>query len=72
MCEAKVYVRDDDGEERQVMEDVALVQPEPEQEAYLLVNLLGEQKMVQGQIERIDFLKHTVHLSGSQKPMPGR
>ncbi len=63
MCEAKVYVRDGDGEERQVMEDVMLVQPEPEQDAYLLVNLLGEQKLVQGRIEKIDFLKHTVHLS---------
>ncbi|HDQ71049.1 MAG TPA: CooT family nickel-binding protein [Chloroflexi bacterium] len=63
MCEAKVYVRDGDGEARQVMEDVMLVQPEPEQDAYLLVNLLGEQKLVQGRIERIDFLKHTIHLS---------
>lgn len=63
MCEAKVYVRDGDGEERQVMEDVMLVQPEPEQDAYLLVNLLGEQKLVRGRIEKIDFLKHTVHLS---------
>lgn len=63
MCEAKVYVRDHDGEERRVMEDVMLVQPEPEQDAYLLVNLLGEQKLVQGRIEKIDFLRHTVHLS---------
>ena len=62
MCEAKVYVRAGDGQERQVMEDVMLVQPEPEQDAYLLVNLLGEQKLVQGRIEKINFLKHTVHL----------
>ncbi len=61
MCEAKVYVSKN-GEEQKVMEDVVLVQPEPESGAYLLVNLLGEQKLVQGRIEKIDFLKHTVHL----------
>ncbi len=66
MCEAKVYVRDGDGEERRVMEDVMLVQPEPEQDAYLLVNLLGEQRLVQGRIEKIDFLRHTIHLSASR------
>ena len=60
MCEAKVYLGDE-GEERQIMEDVVLVQPEGE--AYLLVSLLGEQKLVQGRIEKIDFLRHTVHLS---------
>jgi predicted RNA-binding protein len=64
MCEAKVYLGDD-GEEQQIMRDVVLVQPEGD--AYLLVNLLGEQKLVQGRIERIDFLKHTVHLSQAQE-----
>ena len=59
MCEAKVYIAKDGNEER-VMEDVILVQPEGD--AYLLVNLLGEQKLVKGHIEKIDFLKHTVHL----------
>jgi predicted RNA-binding protein len=65
MGEAKVYLGDD-GEEQQIMRDVVLVQPEGD--AYLLVNLLGEQKLVQGRIERIDFLKHTVHLSQAQEP----
>jgi predicted RNA-binding protein len=60
MCEAKVYVGDG-GEEQQIMEDVVLVRPEGE--AYLLTSLLGEQKLVQGRIEKIDFLRHTVHLS---------
>jgi predicted RNA-binding protein len=64
MCEAKVYLGDD-GEERQIMRDVVLVQPEGE--TCLLVNLLGEQRLVQGRIERIDFLKHTVHLSQAQE-----
>ena len=65
MCETTVYVSDD-GEEQKVMEDVVLVQPEDD--AYLLVNILGEQKLVQGRIERIDLLKHTIHLSRPQEP----
>ena len=60
MCEAKIYVSEE-GEDRQIVEDEVLVQPEGD--AYLLVSLLGEQKLVQGRIEKIDFLKHTVHLS---------
>ncbi len=60
MCEAKVYLSEG-GEEQKIMEDVVLVQPE--NDAYLLVNILGEQKLVQGRIEKIDFLKHTIHLS---------
>lgn len=60
MCESRVYVSDD-GEEHKVMEDVVLIQPEGD--AYLLVGLLGEQKLVQGRIKEINFLKHTVHLS---------
>jgi predicted RNA-binding protein len=60
MCEARVYVAKN-GDEEQIMQDVVLVQPEGE--TCLLVNLLGEQKLVRGRIEKIDFLKHTVHLS---------
>jgi len=64
MCEAKIYWSED-GEQQKVMEDVVLVQPEGD--AYLLVSLLGEQKLVPGRIERIDFLKHTVHLGPRQE-----
>ena len=65
MCEAKVYIGDE-GAEQKVMDDVVLVQPEGD--AYLLVNLLGEQKLVQGQIEKIDFLHHSLHLSRPRDP----
>jgi predicted RNA-binding protein len=65
MCETRVYLGED-GEEQKIMEDVVLVQPEDD--AYLLVNVLGEQKLVQGRIKKIDFLKHTLHLSPSQEP----
>jgi predicted RNA-binding protein len=69
MCEAKVYVAKN-GDEEQIMQDVVLVQPEGE--TCLLVNLLGEQKLVPGRIERIDFLKHTVHLSQAQELSAGQ
>jgi len=65
MCEAKVYLSDG-GEERKVMEDVVLVQPEGD--AYLLVSILGEQKLVQGRIEKIDFLRHGLYLSSPPEP----
>ncbi len=68
MCEATVYLTEN-GQEKKVMQDVALVQPEGD--AWLLVTLLGEQKLVRGTIEKLDFLKHTVHLSQLQEPSGG-
>jgi len=62
MCEAKVYFGEG-GEAKQVMEDVVLVQPEGD--AYLVVNLLGEQKLVRGCIKKIDFLHHELYLGPS-------
>jgi len=64
MCEATVYLTED-GQEKRIMRDVVLVQPEGD--AYLLANLLGEQKLVRGRIKKIDFLKHTVHLEESKE-----
>jgi len=64
MCETTVYLSDGD-QDHKVMEDVVLIQPEDD--AYLLVNILGEQKLVQGRIVKMDFLKHTVHLSRPQE-----
>jgi predicted RNA-binding protein len=68
MCEATVYMTED-GQEKKVMQDVVLVQPEGD--AWLLVTLLGEQKLVRGTIKKLDFLKHTVHLSQSQESSGG-
>ena len=68
MCEATVYLTSD-GQEKKIMRDVVLLQPEGD--AWLLVTLLGEQKLVRGTIEKLDFLKHTVHLSQSQEPAVG-
>ena len=68
MCEAIVYLAGD-SQEKEIMRDVMLMQPEGD--AWLLVTLLGEQKLVRGTIEKLDFLKHTVHLSQSQEPSGG-
>ena len=65
MCESTVYLRKD-GEQQKIMEDVVLVQPDDD--AHLLVSPLGEQRLVQGRIEKIDFLKHTLHLSRPREP----
>lgn len=60
MCEAKVYLVSD-ASGRPIMEDVVLLQPEGD--AFLLVNLLGEQKLVRGTLEKVDFLRHRVYLN---------
>jgi predicted RNA-binding protein len=65
MCEATVYLTED-GQEKKIMQDVVLVQPEGD--AWLLVTLLGEQKLVRGTIKKLDFLKHTVHLTRPKEP----
>jgi predicted RNA-binding protein len=65
MCEAKVYLKKDE-QEQLIMENVVHMQPDGEM--YLLVNLLGEQKLVHGNIERIDFLKHAIYLSEAPSP----
>lgn len=59
MCEATAYVVKN-GDEQQIMRDVVLAQPEGE--TCRLVNLLGEQKLVRGRIEKIDFLRHAIYL----------
>ena len=66
MCETTVYLSEN-GEDQKVMEDVVLVRPE--NDAYLLVNILGEQKLVYGRIVKIDFLKHTINFSRPQEPL---
>lgn len=59
MCEARVYLVEEGGE-REVLRDVVLVRPQDD--GFLLVNLLGEQMVVQGTIVEIDLLKHIVRL----------
>lgn len=59
MCESKVYLVSEEGEQL-VLEDVTSLQPE--QDGYQLVTLFGERKHVRARIKEIDLLKHRVLL----------
>jgi predicted RNA-binding protein len=59
MCQATVYlVRDD--EEKEIMRDVILL--EPMEKGVRLQAFFEEPVILQAEIGRIDFLKHTVTL----------
>ena len=62
MCEARVFVGEG-CDEKEIMRDVVHV--EPDGDTWVLVNLLGERKIVRGNVTRVDFLRHTVHLTQS-------
>ncbi|MBT8332304.1 MAG: CooT family nickel-binding protein [Deltaproteobacteria bacterium] len=60
MCLSTVYIQSKDRRVK-VMQDVA--QMEYNQEGYLLIGLLGDQKFVKGTIKSVDFVDdHTVVL----------
>jgi len=48
------------------MQDVVSV--ELEDKGMLLTTILGEEKLLQGKIRYIDFLKHSVTIEASQSP----
>ena len=59
MCLSNVFYIGSDGEQKEVMRDVA--QMEAHNNGYLLTGLLGEQKFVRGDVRTIDFVdKHSV------------
>jgi predicted RNA-binding protein len=59
MCQATVYLIRD-GQEREIMRDVILL--EPIEEGLRLQAFFEESVVLQARIGRIDFLKHTVSL----------
>jgi predicted RNA-binding protein len=60
MCLSTVYLQTK-GQRQKVMQDV--VKMESSKEGYLLIGLLGDQKMVDGRIKKIDFVDdHSVIL----------
>jgi len=60
MCLSTVYLQTK-GQQQKVMQDVAKI--EFSNEGYLLIGLLGDQKMVDGRIKKIDFVDdHSVIL----------
>lgn len=60
MCELTVYLLEDDREEK-LMEDVASITPDGER--LVLVDLLGQQKIVEAQIKELKLLEHKVYLT---------
>ena len=61
MCLSNVFYIDLDGQQQEVMRDVA--QMEAHNNGFLLTGLLGEQEFVQGEVRTIDFVdKHSVVL----------
>jgi predicted RNA-binding protein len=59
MCQAVVYLAQDD-QEQEIMRDVILL--EPVEKGVRLQAFFEEPVIVQARIGRIDFLKHTVTL----------
>lgn len=57
MCESKVFLATDRGEEL-LLDDVTVIRPE--RGGYRLVNLFGEQRQIQCRIREIDLLKHRI------------
>ena len=57
MCIATIYV-DNAGKVEKVMQDVVSIILEDN--GILLTNILGEEKLMNGNIKNIDFLKHLV------------
>jgi len=69
MCLSTVYIQSKDRRIK-VMQDVA--QMEYNQEGYLLIGLLGDQKFVKGTIKSVDFVDdHTVVLEKEGKETGG-
>jgi predicted RNA-binding protein len=61
MCLSNVFYIDSNGQQQEVMQDVARM--EAQNSGFLLTGLLGEQKFVQGEVRTIDFVdKHSVVL----------
>ena len=64
MCLSTVYIQSEDRRIK-VMQDVA--QMEYNQEGYVLIGLLGDQKVVKGVIKKIDFVdEHFVILEAEK------
>jgi predicted RNA-binding protein len=58
MCEANAFLLRE-GNEELVLEGVDLVQPE-EDGRFRLVNIFGEQKIVQGKLKSMNLVEHRI------------
>jgi len=60
MCLAMVYIEDDDGRRKQVMQDVAWIKLEDG--GLQLTTLLGESRLFQAKIKSIDLMNGSIVL----------
>jgi predicted RNA-binding protein len=60
MCESNVYIQDEENE-KLVMEDVAELKDHDGK--IWLIDLLGEEKELEGRIQEISFIDHKVVIS---------
>lgn len=60
MCELTVYLLRD-GREEKLMDDVATITPEGE--SLVLVDLLGQQKIVEARFKELKLLEHRIYLT---------
>jgi predicted RNA-binding protein len=68
MCQAVVKLADD-GQEREIMRDVILL--EPVEGGLRLQAFFEEPVVLQAKIRRIDFLRHTVTLEPAEEEQDG-
>jgi len=60
MCESNVYIRNE-AEDKLVIEDMA--QLKDQDGKIWIVDLLGEEKEIEGKVQEISFLDHKVFIS---------
>jgi predicted RNA-binding protein len=71
MCESNAYLIDQQGREKLLMENVILLEPKSGG-ILLLVNLLGEKRLVRARLENIDFMKHRLSLRKPSRTKKGK
>lgn len=64
MCEANAYV-ETEGNEELFMESVDVIQPETEN-SLLIVDIFGDQKILQGKIKKISLIDHKIILEKTE------
>lgn len=65
MCEANVYLIDEKGEEKLLLESVDKL--EPENDKIVMENIYGEKKIVKAKIKEMELVEHRIILEKSDK-----
>jgi len=57
MCESSAYLKTS-GEDELLLEDVVMLVPEPGK--VTLTSIMGDKKVIEGEIDHIDLMKHRI------------